>query len=246
MIVIPMAGLSARFTAAGYDKPKYMLPLAGKSLFDHAILSFEDYFATEPFLFVFRDVAGTPAFVAERIAQLDVRTATLVSLDAPTAGQAETVAIGLRRAKVDPASDITIFNIDTFRPGFAMPAIASDPDSDGYLEVFEGEGANWSFVRPDPASPKWAAETAEKRPISNLCCTGLYQFRRASAFLEAFEAAKSDPTLLGPKSEVYVAPLYNWLIRNGGKIGYDIVPRESVIFCGVPAEYDALLADPPV
>ena len=29
MIVFPMAGLSSRFTKAGYDRPKWMLPLAG-------------------------------------------------------------------------------------------------------------------------------------------------------------------------------------------------------------------------
>ena len=40
MIVIPMAGLSSRFTKAGYTKPKYMLPLAGKSVFAHSIESF--------------------------------------------------------------------------------------------------------------------------------------------------------------------------------------------------------------
>ncbi len=70
MIVIPMAGLSARFTAAGYDRPKYMLPLGGRPLFDHAVGSFARYFSDVPFLFVFREVAGTHAALAERVAAL--------------------------------------------------------------------------------------------------------------------------------------------------------------------------------
>jgi hypothetical protein len=242
MIVIPMAGLSSRFTAAGYDRPKYMLPLFGRTLFEHSVRSFEPYFETDPFLFVFRNVAGTPAFVAEQVAMLGIRTAVLVSLDAPTAGQAETVEIGLRRGNIDPATAITIFNIDTFRPGFRFPPVTEDPQAEGYLEVFRGEGANWSFVKPSENDARWASETAEKRAISDLCCTGLYHFRRAADFLAAFEAAKSDETLLGPKSEIYVAPLYNWLIRQGRKVGYNVVDRSDVIFCGVPAEYDDQLA----
>lgn len=245
MIVIPMAGLSARFTAAGYDKPKYMLPLHGRSLFDHAVGSFARNFADTPFLFVFRDVAGTHGFVAERVAALGIRTATLVALDAPTRGQAETVALGLRRARVDPATALTLFNIDTFRPGFAFPEAARDPGLDGYLEVFEGEGGNWSFVRPDPADPSRVVETSEKRPISRLCCTGLYHFAAGHDFLDAYGAGLNDPSLRGPGDEVFVAPLYNWLIDQGRRIGYQLIERRSVVFCGVPAEYEALLSERP-
>ena len=38
--------------------------------------------------------------------------------------------------------------------------------------------------------------------------------------------------------ELYIAPLYNLLIREGRDIRYELIPRDSVIFCGVPAEYD--------
>ena len=44
VIVIPMAGESRRFSEAGYISPKYELPLAGKSVFRHAVGSFEHYF----------------------------------------------------------------------------------------------------------------------------------------------------------------------------------------------------------
>lgn len=240
MIAIPMAGLSARFSKAGYNRPKYMLQLGDGCVFDRSVASFSAYFQDTPFLFSFRDVSGTGAFVAERVAALGIRTALLVALDAPTRGQAETVALGLERAAVDPATPLTIFNIDTFRPGFAFPPIAAQPGSDGYLEVFEGTGENWSFVRPDPADPSRVAETAEKRAISDLCCTGLYHFARAGDLLQAFRAGLADAALRGPGEELYVAPLYNWLIGRGGRIDYNVVLREEVIFCGVPVEYEAL------
>jgi hypothetical protein len=242
MIVIPMAGLSKRFTDAGYDKPKFMLEAHGRSLFDHAISSFARYFETEPFLFVARGGGGTGHFIASRCEALGLARWKTVLLDSPTRGQAETVALGVERAGADPANAISIFNIDTFRPGFEYPKFIDV--ADGYLETFEGEGANWSFVRPEAPGSDRVAQTTEKQPISRFCCTGLYHFARLSDFLDAYAGDK----LLAPGAlqagELYVAPLYNRLIAAGLDIRFTVIPRDEVIFCGVPAEYESFLADP--
>ena len=63
MIVIPMAGLSSRFFKAGYELPKYMLDLHGRSVFAHALGSFSAYFESETFLIICRDLYGTADFV---------------------------------------------------------------------------------------------------------------------------------------------------------------------------------------
>jgi len=242
LIVIPMAGLSQRFTAAGYDRPKYMLEAHGRSLFDHAVLSFRDYFGRLPFLFIARDVAGTADFVRARAALLGIAEALVAVLDQPTRGQAETVALGLGQANIDAATPLSIFNIDTFRPGFRFPDWIDD--CDGYLETFVGEGPNWSFVRPIEAGSDRAAETSEKIPISNFCCTGLYHFATAGLFTQAYS---KDSTLGADQlqaGELYVAPLYNRLIADGRDIRFTVVPKNEVIFCGVPAEYEAFLSGP--
>jgi hypothetical protein len=234
MIVIPMAGLSARFTRAGYDLPKYQLPLWGRPVFDCAVGSFAAYFASEPFLFIVRDVADTAAFVRARTNALGIATATVHVLAAPTAGQAETVALGIET--LAPATRLTIFNIDTFRPGFRHPP--RPPGSAGYLEVFRGAGANWSYVRPGPEGGGRVAETAEKRAISDLCCTGLYEFASAALFRTAYAQTQEAA------GELYIAPMYNALIATGEAVHYHEIPPAAAIFCGVPAEYEALRAQP--
>ena len=239
-----MAGLSRRFAEAGYTRPKYMLEAHGRTLFDQAVLSFAAYFVNLPFLFVARDVAGTADFVRARCTALGIADARVVTLDAPTRGQAETVALGLDAAGVGGQEPLTIFNIDTFRPGFAFPGF--EQPVDGFLETFVGEGDNWSFVRPATKGGDRAAETSEKRPISRFCCTGLYHFARASLFSEAYGTAAALPDDRLEAGELYVAPLYNALIGAGRDIRFSVVPRGEVIFCGVPAEYDALLAGPAV
>lgn len=240
MIIIPMAGLSSRFSAAGYTMPKYMLPLRGKSVFAHAVESFSAYFDALPFIFIARAVADTEAFIYAQTARLGIRDARVIILDHETAGQAETVVQGIHGARLDQGAPLTIFNIDTFRPDFRFPSLPWFTRSDGYLEVFVGQGANWSYVSPmtDTSAPL-VGRTAEKQPISDLCCDGLYHFAQSGDFLWALEQERKAPSM----AELYVAPLYNHLIQAGRQIHYSVIAQEQVIFCGMPAEYEALLKE---
>lgn len=187
-----MAGRSQRFYDAGYTVPKFQLPLGGESVFAYAVGSFAIYFKELSFLFV-TDSEDSSAYVRAECARLGVENARVFFINPPTAGQAETVELGLQAAGVPDSEPLTIFNIDTFRPGFEFPAL---PPLDGWLEVFEGEGANWSYVRPADGDEPLALETAEKRPISNLCCTGLYHFARAGDFRAALAAERAGKSVV--------------------------------------------------
>lgn len=233
MIVIPMAGTSRRFAEAGYGKPKYMLPLAGRPLFDWTLLSFAAYFQSEEFLFIARDVDETQRFLDERIAGLGVRSARVVMLAAPTAGQAETVEAGLEAAGVGNDMPLAIFNIDTIRPHMNISPI---PGADGWLEVFRVAGDNWSFVEPDAEDQRWVRRCTEKVRISDLCCTGLYAFSSAGLFCRALSAERLRPS----SHELFVAPLYNHLIAEGFRIGWREAPAGDVLLSGVPKEYEDL------
>ena len=240
MIVVPMAGRSSRFAEAGYQQPKFMLEARGRPVFDHAVQSFASYFKTRPFLFVVRNTDSAPEFVKARVAELGIVDWGIEVLPQATRGQAETVDMGLRN--VDWGGPVTIFNIDTFRPGFSFPRWLT-PEM-GFLEVFEGQGENWSFVRPVSVGDTRVAETAEKRAISNLCCTGLYHFPTAASFRDAYNHEVEKPEFEWEKGELYVAPLYNYLIKKGVPVHYHIVPRDQIIFCGVPSEYEAFCRAP--
>lgn len=243
-LIFPMAGLSERFTRAGYDVPKYMLEAHGRSLFRHAVEGFVEGARGMRFLFIARDIADTPAFIRRECQAMGIADPEIHVLDAPTRGQAETVALGLA-GRVDRDDAITIFNIDTFRPRWRPPARFDADRVDGYLEVFVGEGKNWSFVAPRDPALQSVARTTEKDPISNLCSTGLYHFRRAGDFLDAFEAALGAGPAAWAAGELYVAPLYNRVIAAGRDIRYDVIGRDEVIFCGTPDEYRAFLAAAP-
>ena len=237
MIVFPMVGMSRRFREAGYDRPKYMLPLAGGTCFDYSVMGFLPAFRGEDLTFVMRADFDTPDFVRQRLAALGIEGARLVVLDEMTKGQAETVERGLEGVDDAGPDGLFIFNIDTFRPGFQLPP--REARGDGYLETFIGSGDNWSFVEDDGSGQQRARRTTEKVPISNLCCTGLYQFARIDDFRIALDAERAAPST----NELYVAPTYNHLIAKGRDIRYTVVGLEGVVFCGVPSEYEALRTD---
>lgn len=236
MIVIPMAGLSQRFRDAGYGRPKYELELDGRSVFAHAVGSFAAYARSEPFLFIVRAEAVRDDFIEREAARLGLAEMIKVELEAPTRGQADTVRLGLEQAGAAPDTPLTIFNIDTFRPGFAYPSQRWMGHADGYIEVMTGSDTGFSYVLPQDGAYAQGrvAATAEKQVISDLASTGLYWFRRAGDFLDAM---RTPPMEAG---ELYVAPLYNALIAAGRDIRFHRVPNNEVIFCGTPQQYEGL------
>lgn len=238
MIVIPMAGMSSRFFKSGYKSPKYMLEAHGKTLFEHSVSSFKKYFKAEKFLFIVRDIYETPKFVEEESEMLGISDFEIVVLDRETRGQAETVTLGLEAAS-DYDGQITIFNIDTFRPRFEFPPFVEECDS--YLEVFKGEGDNWSFAKPLNDKSTLVVKTAEKNPISDLCSTGLYHFRSKNEYLKAYYAYLSKPESEWEKGELYIAPIYNIIIDNNIPVHYNLISNDEVIFCGTPDEFVGFL-----
>jgi dTDP-glucose pyrophosphorylase len=238
MILIPMAGESRRFKVAGYERPKYMLDLHGRPLFDWTVESFRHAMKDELFVFVMRDVAGTVDFVRSRIEALGIARAQCVVLDHPTAGQAETVAHGLDAVPEHPGEPFVIFNIDTLRPGLDGASWRA-PECDGWLEVFSGDGEAWSFVLPVAGTDR-VERTTEKVRISDLCCTGLYGFASTALFREALAAERASPS----SRELFVAPIYNHLIAAGRTIKLREIEPADVIFSGIPSEYEALVKDP--
>ncbi|OED96329.1 glycosyltransferase family 2 protein [Vibrio breoganii] len=243
MIVIPMAGLSSRFFNAGYTVPKYMLEAHGQSLFEWSVRSFEKYFESKTFIFVIRNVFETKEFVELKANKIGIRNYHIVTLDKETMGQAHTVEIAIKEnieLFEENNKELTVFNIDTFSPGFSYPEFKDK--CDGYLQVFRGEGDNWSFAKPKNNGQLSVSMTAEKKAISDLCSTGLYYFKNYNDFLNALDNFRTKPKDDWQSGELYIAPLYNYLIAANKEIKYDLVSDEKIKFCGVPSEFDQFLS----
>ncbi|MCR2065615.1 glycosyltransferase family 2 protein [Campylobacter helveticus] len=233
--IFPMAGLSSRFSKMGYKVPKYMLNLNEKSVFSWVLEGFRAYFECN-FLFIYRDINHTKEFIKQECNKLSLNNYQSIELDKPTLGQAHTVALGLEKAKIKDS--ILIFNIDTFRPHFHLPKTLDLTKIDGYLEVFRGEGEQWSFIMPSDEKLCKVAKTAEKERISSYCSSGIYYFKKSEDFLAIFETMQEKKDL--QKGEFYIAPMYNELILKNADIRYELINLDEILFCGTPSEYEDL------
>lgn len=231
MIVIPMMGRSSRFLNAGYASPKYQLLINGQSMFELAINSFSRYFDMEHFLFIVRSDYDNRRFVSQEVLRLGIKDFRILELSGETSGQADTVYRGTNLYSSNTPT--TIFNIDTIRHNFLFP----EPNEigDGLLEVFIAEGDGWSFI--EPGENNYVIKTAEKKRISNLCSNGLYIFKELNDFRGAYENYIDKGHYVN--NEVYIAPLYNYLIQNGKSIKYRLVDGLDIDTCGTPVEFEA-------
>lgn len=247
MIIFPMVGRSRRFLDAGYKVPKHQLKLFSTSVFTLAVGGFVRSAASEGMMIICLEEDSLGSFITDELNKLGITNPSIVELPEMTLGQADTVFQAIEAASIPEDEALTIFNIDTFRPGFEHPQSFSHLDTDGYLECFIGEGANWSNVVLESGSNDKVIRTSEKQQESEFCCTGLYHFSTARSFRSAFTeereriANETKPTV----SEIFVAPLYNHLLKKGADIRMSLVAQSDVIFCGVPQEYESLKQDPP-
>ena len=227
-----MLGRSSRFFEAGYTLPKYQLPLGNETVFAKSVRTFEEQFSDTPFLFLIRSDHNALEFVTSEITRLGIKDFRIKEFNYETRGQAESVAIGV--AEYDAKIPLLIFNIDTIRLNFVPPK--QEQYQDGYLEVFKAEGDGWSFV--EPGTDGKVIRTTEKNRISNLCSNGLYAFSKCGDFREAYADFLKTQELVN--GEIYIAPLYNYLINKGLDIRYVVVGAESILHCGVPKDYEDL------
>lgn len=231
MIIIPMLGKSSRFFNEGYLVPKYQLPLGKSTVFSESVKSFKKYFRKEHFLFIVKNNFNSKIFVENEVRKLGVMNYKVIEFDQDTKGQAETVFIALEGVNLN--EQIIIFNIDTIRYDFIWPR--DSEFGDGFLEVFQAEGSNWSFI--EAGKNFTVTRTTEKERISNLCSNGIYGFAKASYFINAYNQFITENDY---DKEIYIAPLFNSMIQNGLLVKYRVVSEKNIEHCGIPFDYEIL------
>lgn len=245
-MAITMAGLGSRFSKAGYDRPKYEIEVLGHPLFDWSMTSV-NAFQQAGWTYSFAVPAGrnAEAYVRSRAKVLGLDVSNILTMKELTDGQA-TTALHLARA-ADQKAPFAIYNIDTFvAPSALAPPVGSaDADGrklDGWIPCFPGPGDGWSFVRLDEHDR--VVEVREKQRISEHATVGLYWFASAELYRRTYDTYFS---VAGreEKGERYVAPMYNQLIADGGRVEIARLSLDDVGMLGTPEQVTAFTEDPP-
>ncbi len=96
----------------------------------------------------------------------------------------------------------------------------------------------WSFAQSDENG--LVVRVAEKVVISNKATVGIYLFKHGSIFCDGAVdmIARNDRF----NNEFYVCPAYNYIIKNGHKVGTFEIPASAMHGIGVPEDLEKFLA----
>lgn len=217
-MVIPLNGKGQRMIDGGYTTPKPILKAGHKTILEWGIDSIDTsncqmYFITR------RDQPEVRAFINKRWPEA-------ITLIAERDGKGSLSDVVLVAGPwINNDTPLIIFNPDVAFDKFTPQDHHFD---DGTILTFKSNSPLYSYAREEDG---WVVETAEKKVISEHATVGLCTFRSGKWLIEHFP--QSVPLANG---EHYVAPIYNQLIKSGGKIKKYGVQKMYVM--GTPEEYE--------
>jgi len=230
-IVIPMAGKGSRFINKGYKKPKFMVEVKNKTLFEYSLNSLPIKLATQ---IIFICLSEHKRYDLEKFIHMHIShdNIKIIYLDEVTKGQAQTVCKAEYLVSKD--DELLIFNIDTCFKSEAFEELFLDKTNDGILGTFIDKSLDdkRSFAKVDDNN--YVIKTTEKVKISDYALTGMYFFRKSKDFFKIANAYIKDEKTT--KGEYYIAPMYNDLILENKKYVLDVV--KSFIPLGTPEEVE--------
>lgn len=232
-IVIPMAGRGSRFTSAGFSRPKPLVQLLGKPMIELVVSNLKPdcdhnfiFVCLEEHLKLYPELEPFLLSLSQYV--------TVVPIDGVTQGAACTVLCAENYINND--TPLIIANSDQFIDFNQSVFYRSIEKSSfaGHIMTFFANHPKWSYVSTDECGK--VVTVVEKEVISNQATTGIYHFSAGANFVKyAKQMIALNDTVNG---EFYVAPTYNYMIRDGLEvIPYEVNGNEGVMYgLGTPED----------
>lgn len=233
-IVIPMAGLGSRFSSAGYRAPKPLIDVFGKPMIEMVIENLMPY-QNSRFIFI----CQREHYIEYELKNIFNRALgsdwECVLLDKITEGAACTVLVA--ENYIDSDFDLIIANSDQIVDCDMTDylSFARESNVDGLIMTFQACDAKWSYASLN--SHDEVIEVAEKKIISTHATTGIYYFSTGRTFKDAALSMIKKNLRVG--NEFYVAPVYNEIIMDGGKVRNWEIGDKAMHGIGTPEDLNA-------
>ena len=231
-IVIPMAGLGSRFTAANYTLPKPLIDVMGKTMIERAIESL--------------NIEGQYYFLLRRSEYLDSCIEAILRvcpsaqyriIDEVTEGAA--VSVLLFKDNINNDDELIVANCDQIMEWDSDKALVEMRMYDGAVVTINSNDPKHSYVSID--SNNLAVCFAEKNVISDNALTGIHYWRHGRDFVDSAEKMIANDER-SHNGEFYVAPTYNGMIDEGKFIGHHLIKDNEIHFVGTPGDLEKYLA----
>ncbi|MFZ5875379.1 MAG: glycosyltransferase family 2 protein [Nitrospirota bacterium] len=232
-----MAGRGSRFAAAGYRAPKPLIDMFGKTMIETVI---DNLRPRQPARFIFIcQREHYREYGLEQTFQRSLGEAWgCVQLNGVTEGAACTVLAA--QSLIEDDAELIVANSDQIVDCSMTDYIecARIYGVQGLVMTFPANDAKWSYIRLD--SQGYGIEVAEKRVISPHATVGIYYFAAGKIYKDAARAMVAKNIRVN--NEFYVAPVYNEIIRQGGKVRIWEIDATAMHGIGTPSDLDAYFA----
>lgn len=225
-IIIPMAGNGSRFPKDKYPLPKPLIDVSGKPMIERAIKSLG-------FVGQWHFILRNNEFLEQTKTVLNsiVDNPKFVVVDYETAGPAASVLLFKEHINNNEplvtanCDQIMNWNVDLFYHNVNL--------YDGAVVTYYADTDKNSYAKIDKDGQ--VVEMREKQVISNISLNGIHYWKKGKYFVDSAEAmiAANDRA---PNGEFYIAPTYNYMIKENLKVGIYHIPNECHNSVGVPED----------
>ena len=226
-IVIPMAGDGSRFKINGYEKPKPLIQVDNVPMIESAVKTLN---IDGRYIFVIREYENTKN-TSDLIKCLKKIKPDCVILKTTklTRGAAETCLIA--KEHINNNEELIITNCDQLLSWDSKKFIKYTKQAyDGIVVTYTSSDPKNSFILID--NNGFAIEIREKKAISDLALIGLHYWKRGSDFVRSTK--KMIESNNKESNEFYVAPTYNYLIKEDLKITNYHLEKNEYVSIGTP------------
>jgi len=213
-IVIPMAGEGSRFRQAGYTISKPLIPIKGKPMIMWVLDNLRSKIPEVQKRIEYHLIVRSQVMDELK----DLSGVVLHPIPSLTDGAACTV-LTVREELMKDNNPLLIANSDQYLEwsfdNFLETCV--NPGYDGCISTFYNPDSNdtkWSFAQLD--NNGLVTKVAEKEYIGPNATTGIYYWQDGSKFVKYVDEMIEKNERV--KNEFYVCPVYNYLMRDGGKI----------------------------
>lgn len=236
IILWPIAGKGIRFKNH-YKELKPFIEIKGKTLIEYSISSLNipgSHFV----------IANTlkPKYekILQNIKEKYELNMKIIELKNETQGQAETSLLGLEETGHNGTEELVIANADQFTPWNAQSFIkfSQKKSLSGLVTTYQHQNFNIGDVSPYSHvlldKNNHAIKFAEKTAISQNSLNGIFYWRNTKLFdYSAKKLIKSKS-----ENEKWISLTYNYLIKDGHKIGIFEMKKNEFYSLGTPNDLE--------
>ncbi|MBN9225389.1 MAG: hypothetical protein ABS63_01820 [Microbacterium sp. SCN 70-27] len=240
-LVIPMTGVSSRFTAAGYDRPKFLLEVEGETVLDHVI---DMYPGWDDVVFCCNEAHLADPDLDLRRRILDRRpSATIVSVPNRRLGPGWAVLAAREHIDLDRPVVVNYCDFTCYWNPEDLARELSTPGVDGCIPCYTGAHPHMAFstsyayvkLRSDGT----VADIQEKQPwtddpTSEFASSGTYGFATGRILLDALDAQVEQKLTLG--DEYYLSLTYKPMLEAGAVVS--ILALQHFMQWGTPQDFE--------